>query len=176
VRVDRDGRLTQQITVWLPTEMVQLLKADGLNVSRFIRDQIALLYDDPGAHPTVSRDRLAQAARETLARERAAAAERDADLERARAAVRVMRDERDAATARRDGIADALLQIIGDDPTGRYLRTLPENDPHGDRLDDWDALVRRVSRLCGAEIDSAELAAELRALVAAASPADGKRG
>ena len=45
---------------------------------------------------------------------------------------------------------------------------LPENDPHGDRVDDWDALVRRVSRLCGAEIDSAEVAAVLRALVAKA--------
>ena len=44
---------------------------------------------------------------------------------------------------------------------------LPENDPNGDRVDDWEALVRRVSRLCGAEIDSAEVAAGLRALVAA---------
>lgn len=45
---------------------------------------------------------------------------------------------------------------------------LPENDPHGDRVDDWDALVRRVSRLCGAAIDSAEVAAGLRAIVAKA--------
>ena len=79
-----------------------------------------------------------------------------------------MRAEREAAQARQDGIADALLQIIGDEPTGRYRRMLPENDPEGDRVDDWDALVRRVSRLCGAEIDSAEVAAGLRALVAAA--------
>ena len=79
-----------------------------------------------------------------------------------------MRTERDATKARQDGIADALQQIIGDDPTGRYLRTLPENDANGDRLDDWEALVRRVSRLCGAEIDSAEVAAGVRALVSKA--------
>ena len=78
-----------------------------------------------------------------------------------------MRADHDATKARQDAVADALLQIIGDDPTGRYLRTLPENDLNGDRMDDWEALVRRVSRLCGAEIDSAEVAAGLRALVSA---------
>ena len=78
-----------------------------------------------------------------------------------------MRAERDAAKVRQDGIADALLQIVGDGSTDRYRRMLPENDPDGDRVDDWEALVRRISRLCGAEIDSAEVAAGLRALLAA---------
>lgn len=113
-------------------------------------------------------DQIVEAAQVGVTRQRKVIQEREADPGRARAAVRQMRAERDAAKARQDGIADTLLKIIGDDPTGRYLTTLPENDPHGDRVDDWEALVRRVSRLCGAEIDSAEVAAGVRALVAKA--------
>lgn len=168
MRVDRDGRLIQQVTVWLPVEMVQLLKVDGLNISAFIRDQIALLYGEPAASQNNSRDRLVRAAQENLARHRQAQAEHDAEVERARSVVRQLRAERDATRARQDGIADALSQIIGDGSPGHFSRLLPENDPHGDRIGDWEALVRRVSRLCGAEIDSAEVAAGLRALVAKA--------
>jgi hypothetical protein len=87
-----------------------------------------------------------------------------------------MRAERDAAKARQDLILDALLQVVGDGPVDRYRRMLPENDPNGDRVDDWDALVRRVSRLCGAEIDSAEVATGVRALVAKAASPAGKKG
>ena len=168
MRIDRDGNELRQVSVWVPIAQIELMHADGFNVSRFIRDMIGILYNDPSGHPQNDRDRLVAAARESRARQLAAEAEHEADRERARAAVRQMRADRDVAQARQDGIADALLQIIGDDPTGRYLRTLPENDPNGDRLDDWDALVRRVSRLCGAEIDSAEVASGLRALVAKA--------
>ncbi len=155
MRVDRDDRLIQQVTVWLPVEMVQLIKADKLNISVFIRDQIALLYSEPAASQNNSRDRLVQATQESLARHRAAQAEHDADVERARAAIRVMRAERDAVKDLQDGIVEALLQVIGE-------------NPHNDRLDDWEALVRRVCRLCGAEIDTAEVAAGVRALIAKA--------
>lgn len=97
MRVDREGRLLQQLTIWLPAEMVDLLKADGLNISRFIRDQIAFLYSEPAASQNNYRDRLVQSAQESLARHRAAQTERDADVERARAAVRLMRADREAA-------------------------------------------------------------------------------
>ena len=167
MRIDRDGNELVQVTVWITAATYRLMRADGLNVSKFIRDQIKILYGDDATAPNLDRDRLARAALESLARQQAAEAAREVELERARAAVHVMRAERDAAQARQDEIADALQQIIGDDPTGRYLRTLPENDTNGDRLDDWEALVRRVSRLCGAEIDSAEVAAGLRELIAA---------
>ncbi len=115
----------------------------------------------------VERGRLVRAARESLARHRRAEQEREAERERARESVRQMRAGREAATVRQEGIADALLQIVGDGSPRRYARMLPENDLDGDRVDDWEALVRRVSRLCGAEIDSAEVAAVLRGLVAA---------
>lgn len=167
MRVDRDGRLLQQTTVWLPVEMMQLIKADRLNISAFIRQQLDLLYDlEPESGSLEHRALLVEAARESLARQREVDAAAEADRERARAAVRAMRAERDAAKARQDGITEALLQIAGDDEPGRFARILPENDPEGDRVDDWDALVRRVSRLCGAEIDTAEVAAGLRHLLA----------
>lgn len=89
-------------------------------------------------------------------------------MERARVVVRGMRAEREAARSRQDGITEALLQIVGDGSIDRYRRMLPENDPEGDRVDDWEALVRRVSRLCGAEVDSAEVTAELRTVTAEA--------
>jgi hypothetical protein len=52
---------------------------------------------------------------------------------------------------------------------------LPENDREGDLMDDWEALVRRISRLCGAEIDSAEAAAGLRALLTAGDQSAGRK-
>src|SRR5665647_1380111 len=93
--------------------MVQLLKADGLNVSQFIREQVALLYDIQNTSPNNNRDKLILAAQASLARHREAAAEREAEVERARTVVRQMRAERETAKARQEGITDALLQIAG---------------------------------------------------------------
>ena len=169
VRIDANGRETHQVSVWLPIDVIRLIRADRLNLTRFILEQLELFYGlDAGMGDREHRDRLAAAAQAAFEQQRQAQAEVEADRERARSVVRQMRADRDVAQARQDGIADALLQMIGDDPTGRYLRTLPENDLNGDRMDDWEALVRRVSRLCGAEIDSAEVAAGVRALVAKA--------
>ena len=166
-RLDRDGRIIRQINVWLPDDVVRLIRADRLNLSAFVREQLEILYtgDSPGSIAD-RRQQLITAAQESLACAREAEDALAAGQERARAVARQMRVERDATIARQDAITDALLQVIGDDPPGRLARVLPEHDPNGDRMDDWDALVRRVSRLCGAELDSAEVAAALRALVA----------
>ena len=169
MRFDASGVERRQVSLWLPVDVIRLIKADRLNLTRFVLDQLEVVYGGDPAEPDAGhRTRLVEAAREAFAKQRAASVIVEEDRERARETVRVMRAERDAAEARQDGIADALQQIIGDDPTGRYLRMLPENDTNGDRLDDWEALVRRVSRLCGAEIDSAEVAVGVRALVAKA--------
>jgi hypothetical protein len=175
LRIDRRGRLLAQTTFWAPVELLDMVKLERLNLTDFC---VQALMDYFGLGPVADehRNQIVEAAQAGVARQRKVIQEREAGLERARSAVRQMRTDRDVARARQDGIADALLQIIGDDPTGRYLRTLPENDTNGDRMDDWEALVRRVCRLCGAEIDSAEVAAGVRALVAAASPADRKKG
>ena len=166
MRIDRRGRLIAQTTIWAPVDLLDLVKLERLNLTDFC---VQALMDYFGLEPVVDehQDQIVDAAQVGATRQRKVIQEREAGRERARSAVRQMRADHDAIKARQDAVADALLQIIGDDPTGRYLRTLPENDLNGDRMDDWEALVRRVSRLCGAEIDSAEVAAGLRALVSA---------
>lgn len=166
MRIDADGNELQQVTIWIPVKIHRLIRADRLNLTRFVIEMLEVIYGDPSSTSRDLRSRLAQAARESFAKHRAREAEREADREHVLAVVRQMREERDAAKARQDGIAEALLQIVGDNSMDRYRRLLPENDPHGDRIEDWDALVRRVSRLCGAEIDAAEVAAGLQAITA----------
>ncbi|HIH03026.1 MAG TPA: hypothetical protein HA263_03950 [Methanoregulaceae archaeon] len=168
MRFDANGNELKQLTVWIPAELHRLIRADGVNVNRFVNEQFEAYYGTLSAYHHPDRDHLAHAARESITRQKEIATERQANREHARAAVQALRAEREAAQARQDGIADALVQVIGDGQKNRYRRMLPENDPNGDRVDDWDALVRRVSRLCGAEIDSAEVAAGLRTLIAAA--------
>ncbi len=168
MRFDANGVELKQLTVWVTVPLYRLIRADRINVNRFVNEQFEAYYGNPSSSSPPDREQLAEEARESIARQRMIAAEREENLERARTNVQALRARREASEARQDGIADALQQIIGDDPTGRYLRTLPENDTNGDRLDDWEALVRRVSRLCGAEIDSAEVAVGVRALVAKA--------
>ena len=168
MRFDASGVERRQVSLWLPVDVIRLIKADRLNLTRFVLDQLEVVYGGDLAEPDAGhRTRLVEAAREAFAKQRAASVIDEEDRERARETVRAMRADRDAASTRHGSILEALCQIIGDDPTGRYLRTLPENDLNGDRMDDWEALVRRVSRLCGAEIDSAEVAAGLRELIAA---------
>lgn len=168
MRIDRRGRLLVQTTIWLPVELMDLVRADKLGLSEFNEQQLVEYF---GLNPAArdNRDQIVEAVQTGVARQRKAMQEREAGRERALSKVRSMRVDRDAATARRRGITDALVQIAGDDSPGRLARLMPENDPHGDRSEKWEALVRRVSRLCGAEIDPAEVAAGLRALVATGS-------
>ncbi len=142
-----------------------MIAADQLNLSGFLRQQLEILY---GSEPLTEdrRAQLVQAARESLARRREEDAAAEEDRDRARGVVRQMRTDRDAAQVRQDGIAGALAAIVGNDATGRYCRMLPENDPAGDWIGDWEALVSGISRRCGAPVDSAEVASGLRALVA----------
>ena len=167
MRIDSRGQLLAQTTFWAPVELLDLVKLERLNLTDFC---VKALMEYFGLEPVADehKDQIVDAAKIGVTRQRKVIQEREAGRERACSAVRALRAEHDAARARQSAIADALLQIIGDDPTGRYLRTLPENDFNGDRLDDWEALVRRVSRLCGAEIDSAEVVAGVRAMVAKA--------
>ncbi|HIH04480.1 MAG TPA: hypothetical protein HA263_11770, partial [Methanoregulaceae archaeon] len=152
-----------------PAEVLQLIRMDRFNLSAFVRQQIELVYGDGSAADILNqRLQLIEAAKDSIAQQRQIDAARDTDIEHARTVARAMRAEREAAKIRQDGIADALLQVIGDSPSDRYRRMLPENDREGDLVDDWEALVRRISRLCGAEIDSAEVVAGLRSLIAKA--------
>lgn len=168
MRIDRNGQLLHQATVWLPSEVLQLIRADRFNLSAFVRQQIELVYgDEPPAEVLNQRLQLIGAAKESITRQRQIDAARDVDMERARSAVLVIRADRESALARQEQIAAALAAIVGK-KANLYRRVLPENDTYGDHCDDWEALVRGVSRRCGADVDSAEVAAGLRHLLASA--------
>ncbi len=168
---DRHGIEMKQFPVWIPMQLYHLVKADHLNVSRFVREQLEILYSDESLEDSLNtKFRLVRGARESCDRQREVAAEASANRERLRDVVRRMRDDRIASTTAAEqkvtGIRDALISIVGEDLTGRYRRMLPENDPNGDRIDMWEDLVRRVSRACGHEVESAEVAGELRRMAA----------
>ncbi|MEN6518839.1 MAG: hypothetical protein ABFC38_11800 [Methanospirillum sp.] len=168
---DRDGIEMKQFPVWIPMQLYHLVKADHLNVSRFVREQLEILYSDESLEDSLNtKFRLVLGARESGDRQREVAAEAAANRERLRDVVRQMRDDRVATAtteaAKASSIRDALAGIVGEDVTGRYRRMLPENDPNGDRIDDWEALVSSVSCRCGAAVDPAEVAAELRRMTA----------
>ena len=167
MRIDRHGRLLAQTSMWVLVDLLTLVRADRLNLTEFLENALMDYY---GLKPVADehQDRIVAAGRDGVTRQRKSIQEREAGRERVRSALQTMRADIDAAQARQDGIAEALLQVAGDDPPARLARLLPENDPNGDRVDDWEALVRRVSRLCGAEIDTAEVADRLRYLAAAA--------
>jgi len=167
VRIDASGNELRQMSIWLPVDVIRLIKADGLNMTRLNLEILEIIYGgEPGEK--VDRNRLVEAAHAAFGRQSQVDAEREADRERARDAVRAMRADREAAQVRQAGIADALQTIVGK-KAGQYRRVLPENDPYGDHINEWDALVAGVSRRCGAAVDSAEVAGALRALVAASA-------
>lgn len=175
--VDRNGEVIKSVHIWLPAATHQLVKEDNLNLSRFVRDQLEVLYGEQSTVESLNRRvRLIDTARDSLARQREIDGEAKANRERLREVVRQMREERlverewrraekDEIAARTAGIRDAIEAVAGTS-LDRYWRALPENDTFGDRIDDWDALVAGVSRRCGTRIDGSEVAAELRRCVA----------
>ncbi len=84
---------------------------------------------------------------------------------------RAMREVREAS--RIGDLRDALDAIIGESSLARYRRALPENDPSGDRIDDLDDLVARLSRRTGIAVEPAEVAAEVRLRAARADAGEG---
>ena len=169
--VDRNGQMIKSVHIWLPIEVHALVKEDGLNLSQFVREQLEELYGEQSTIESLNRKvRLVEAARGSLSRQREIAEESAENRERLKATVRQLRAERrageEAHAARTAGIQDAIRRIVGKGPLERYERAMPENDLQGDRLDVWDALVAGVSRRCGSPIDDAEVAAELRRVIA----------
>lgn len=168
MRFDANGLELKQLTVWIPVDLYRLIRADKINVQRFVNEQFEAYYGNSSSSSLPDREQLAEAARESIARQRLIAAEREENLERARMTVQAMRARREAAEARQDAITDALQTIVGK-KAGQYRRVLPENDSYGDHINEWDALVAGVSRRCGTAVDPAEVAGALRALVAASA-------
>lgn len=170
MRINRSGEEMRQVSLWLPRIVLDLVRADRLNLSQFLREQLEVLYGEQSTIEVLNRRvRLVETARESFTLQRELAAAVAEDRERARAALRQVHAERraeeDETAARTAGIRDAIEAVAGGS-LDRYWRALPENDTFGDRIDDWDALVAGVSRRCGIRVDGSEVAVELRRCVA----------
>ena len=165
VRIDRHGRLLVQTSIWLPVDLMDLVKLERLNLTEFNERHLGVYF---GLEPVADEyeNQIIAAAQVGVARQQKVIQEREAGRERTLSAVRAMRADREAAQVRQTEIADALQTIVGK-KAGQYRRVLLENDPYGDHINEWDALVAGVSRRCGAAVDPAEVAGALRALVAA---------
>lgn len=110
MRIDRRGQLLAQTTFWAPLELLDLIKLDGLNITDFC---VQALMEYFGLKPVADehRDQIVAAAKVGVTRQCKVIQEREAGRERACSAVRAMRADRDAAAARRQGIADALVPV-----------------------------------------------------------------
>ncbi len=184
-------RLWKRISIFVRPDIHETAREHDENFTLFLNNVLARKYD----LPLCPDDRVRKAKRLRRLEETTAALEHEIaalsaelrddhlgqeirnEMERQHAEIVAVKDERArteaGAASRARGIRDALDAIVGGDPTGRYRRTLPENDGNGDRVDDWEALVAQVSRRCGAAIDSAEIAAELRRRAATGSAEGG---
>jgi hypothetical protein len=82
VRIDQNGRVQRQITVWLPIELIPLTLADRLNLIRFVLEQLEILYGaESVAESREYRDRLVAAARQVFEQQRRVATGTEADRE-----------------------------------------------------------------------------------------------
>ena len=99
------------------------------------------------------------------------------ELERQQAEIVALRDKQSRteadATSRAECIRKALDAIVGEYSLARYRRALPENDPSGDRIDDLDDLVARVSRSTGIAVEPAEVIEEVRRRAAQENAGEG---
>lgn len=169
--LDKRGIEMKQVAVWLPAELHRLVKADGLNLSRFVTEQLEALYADETTVDRLNEKfRLMTAAKESHARQRQAAEKDAANRERLKDTVRAMRDERIAEKAREVDAAvrkEAHVANIGSAwdvlvkkkriLTGGLLRKLPENDVNMDFADYWTELARDISKVAGEPVTDMEV-------------------
>jgi hypothetical protein len=145
-----------QCNIWLPRDLHQLVKADHLNLSAFVRELLEELYSD---RTTVDRlnekFRLMHKTKESRGRQRALMEEEEENRERVLERVRQNRDTRrageDQDAEHRQNLEDAwqTLDERGDIDLDRIARSLPDNDPHGDRWDYLEDLTTDLSRVNG---------------------------
>lgn len=178
--INRRGDEMKQIAVWVPAALHNLAKADGLNVSKFLTEQLEALYEDELTVETLNEKfRLMAAAKESRQKQVAAAEKAAENRERLKDNVRAMRDERIAEKAREVDAAirteahvanlgsawDILVKKKKIIPSGLFRR-LPENDLDMDHTDFWPALAQEVSTVAGEHYSEQEVIAYARAQVA----------
>lgn len=169
--INRRGDEMKQITVWIPTALHALAKADGLNMSSFFREQLEALYEDESTVETLNEKfRLMSAAKEFRKKHLETTAHETENRERLKDNVRAMRNDRIVEKAREVDVtvrAEAKVANIGSawdilvkkkriNPSG-LLRRLPENDSQGTHLNYWTELARDMSKVAGETITDLEV-------------------
>lgn len=169
--VNQKGEVMDQCTIWLPHDLHQLVKADRLNLSGFTRDQLEELYSDRVVVDRLNEKfRLIKKAKESHGRQRALIEEQEEDRERCLARVRGARETRrtveDQDTEHRQNLADAwaALDAEGIINLARVQRSLPDNDPHGERWDYLESLTQDLSHVNGDSFTEAEVIAYVKRL------------
>ena len=179
--LDKRGIEMKQVAVWMPAELHRLVKADGLNLSRFVTEQLEALYADESAVDALNEKfRLMTAAKASRQKQVDAAVLASENRERLKDTVRAMRDERIAEKAREVDAAvrtEAHVANLGSAwdilvkkkriLTGGLLRKLPENDVNMDFADYWTELARDISKVAGDQFTDQEVINYARHRVAA---------
>lgn len=170
----------KQVAVWLPVELHRLAKADGLNMSAFIREQLEALYEDESTVETLNEKfRLMSAAKESRRKQRDAVASAAENRERLKDNVRALRAKRiiekaakedatvaaEAHAANLGSVWEVLIKKKKIIPSGLFRR-LPENDVNMDHTDFWPALAQEVSATAGEQYTEQEVIAYARSQVA----------
>jgi hypothetical protein len=97
MRITRSGEEMQQVTLWIPVAVYRLVKADHLNLSQFVREQLEELYGEQSMIESLNRKvRLVETARGSYSRQQEIAEEEAENRERLKASVRQLRAERRA--------------------------------------------------------------------------------
>ena len=184
-------RLWRRVSVYIRPDIHAAADDNEENFTLFLNNALARKYDlDPcqdGGVRRVNRLRRLEQTNEVLEQEIASLSvelqedglnpDLRSELERQRAEIVAQRDTQSLAeteaTSRAVRIRASLDAIIGEGSVARHRRALPENDPSGNRIDDLDDLVARVSRSTGIAVEPAEVIGEIRRRAAAADALEG---
>ncbi len=171
--LNQKGEVMDQTSIWLPKALHELVKADHLNLSAFVREQLEEMYSDRATVEALNnRFKLMQRAKESHTRQRQLVDEQQENRERCLQQVRQTRDARRADEDRdqehRENLRDAWEVLVEQEEInlGRLPRQLPENDLNGDYIEFWPRLARSLSSVNGDTFNEYEVIAYAKSVVA----------
>jgi vacuolar-type H+-ATPase subunit I/STV1 len=162
--LNRKGEVIVQRSVWITEDLDKLVKADHLNLSEFVREQLEEMYSDQSVVSRLNEKfRLMHKAKETSTRQRALVKEEKDTRDRLLENVRKKRGDRAAVVEQesehQQNLIDAWDTLVESERIypDQVFNWLPDNDPHGDRFDRLEDLTRDLSRVNGDEFTITEV-------------------
>lgn len=164
--LNRNGDVIVQCSVWIPEDLHKLVKADHLNLSAFVREQLEAMYSDGATIESLnSKFRLLQKSKESRTRQRVIADEEAQTRERLYENVRQKRRVQTEAVIQEqdheNNLREAWETLLEEEEieVGSLYCRLPENDVHGDWIEFWPKLARSLSSVNGDSFDEYEVIA-----------------